>query len=258
MPRYWIKFWVETLYDRKIAKQPDNIWRRFFECCLMAAEIDAGGRLPPMEDMVWTTHQNEAVLAQELDLLRELGMIGQDEDGYFVVNFEKRQAPVSGKRRVAEYRKRTADRNEPVTPGVTKRYPEDRSTESLLTTNRLGDYVVQFLSPKGRVNEATAGLVKSILADYPDADIVYAVEQAERKAAATNDPPTLEYIKAICERRKRGEPDRRNDEPKKSRRNKAADPAGPAESRNGATSTADIEREIARLEAENGQASAPD
>ena len=204
MPRYWIKFWVETLYDRKIANQPDNLWRRFFECCLMAAEIDAGGRLPTLSDMVWTTHQSEDTLAQELETLKKLGIIGQDDDGYFVVNFDKRQAPVSGKRRVAEYRKRNADRNEP----VTKSYPEDRSTEITTTTNRLGDYVVQFLSPKGRINEATAGLVKSILADYNPADIAYAVDQAERKAAATNDPPTLEYIKAICERRKRGEPDK--------------------------------------------------
>lgn len=205
MPRYWIKFWVETLYDRKIAKQPDHLWRRFFECCLLAAEIDAGGRLPSLGDIAWTTHQNEEILAQELEKLKKLGMIGQDEGGYFVVNFEKRQAPVSAKRRVAEYRKRNDKRNEP----VTKRYPEDRSTEISTTTNRLGDYVVQFLSPKGRNNEATAGLVKSILAGYPDADIIYAVEQAERKAAATNDPPTLEYIKAICERRQRGEPDKR-------------------------------------------------
>lgn len=204
MPRYWIKFWVETLYDRKIATQPDNLWRRFFECCLLAAETDAGGRLPPLPDIAWTTHQNEATVAQELQNLIKLGIIGQDADGYFVVNFDKRQAPVSSKRRVSEYRKRNVDGNVP----VTKRYPEDRSTEISTTTNRLGDYVVQFLSPKGRINEATAALVKSILADYSPADIAYAVEQAERKAASTNDPPTLEYIKAICDRRQRGEPDK--------------------------------------------------
>lgn len=134
MSKYWIKLWVETLYDRKVGHLPDNEWRRFVECCLMAGEVDRGGRLPPFQEMTWITHQSGEILQKELENLKELGIIGQDDAGYYVINFEKRQAPVDVKRRVAEHRRRNAGRNDP----VTKRYPE---VQKVLTTTTLNNIV---------------------------------------------------------------------------------------------------------------------
>ena len=208
MSKYWIKLWIEILSDDEMGVLPDNVWRRAVECFLMAGKIDAGGRLPPLRRMARITYRTVEDLEKELEHLINVGIIGKDDDGYFVVNFAKRQAPVSAARRVREHRrrqdvtKRYTGRNET----VTKNGPEDRRTESTTTTTELGDYVVKYLS-KGRVSSATAELVQSILDTYAAGDIAYAVREAERKAATTNDPPTLEYIEAICKRRQRGEPD---------------------------------------------------
>lgn len=212
--KYWIKLWLEILHDDKMGALSDNLWRRTIECFLMAGKIDAGGRLPTLRRMAWITHQTEGNMIDQLEILKKLGIIGQDDEGYFVVNFEKRQAAVSPARRMQEYRKRQEtlrDSYASVTPSVTDASPRGTEEQSITTTTaatRITDYVIKNFSPNGRVSSDTAGLVQSLLDNHTEADIIYAVGEAERKTAATNDPPTLEYITAICERRKRGEPDK--------------------------------------------------
>lgn len=228
MSKYWIKLWIEILHDDQMGILPDNIWRRAIECFLMAGKIDANGRLPSLRRMARITVQTEENLVNELNYLIKLGIISRDTEGYFVTNFNKRQAAIGVARRVAEYRRRQAENditkryknsNEPVTD-VT---PEVQKTESTTTTTaagRLGDYVIKYLSRKGQISSDTTNLVKTLLETYAEADVIYAVDQTERKAANTNDPPTLEYIEAICARRQRGEPDQKL---KRSKRKNGAD-----------------------------------
>lgn len=147
---YWAKIWIETLDDRKVASLPDNLWRRFFECVLLAKEINQSGRLPPVEDIAWRLRVDVDTLSQELDALarRDLVDYRADEvlDGYwFVVNFEKRQARMTGAERVKRHRESAVKQlyNDSCNDSVTKRYTETE-TESEEETEKEKDINIRF------------------------------------------------------------------------------------------------------------------
>ncbi len=119
-PRYWIKFYHEVLMDAKIARLSDSLWRRFFECCLIAGETYEEGFLPALPDMAWQLHVDEEALATELSQLAQRGLLELrgDADGverWFVTNFAKRQARDTDAERMQRYRERKRDES------VTKR-----------------------------------------------------------------------------------------------------------------------------------------
>jgi len=108
--KYWMKFYHETIDDPKVARLPDNLWRRFFECCLLAGETNLGGRLPPIAEIAWRLRIDEAALSAELNQLVESGLLDHnvehvlDEGYWMVVNFAKRQTPMSGAERMRKLR----------------------------------------------------------------------------------------------------------------------------------------------------------
>ena len=109
--KYWIKLYHETLHDPKVARLPDNLWRRFIECLLFAGEENDNGRLPPSGDMSWTLQRDEETLIAEFDQLARYGLLDHRTDnvldnGYWlVVNFGKRQMPLTK----ADYMQRLRD-----------------------------------------------------------------------------------------------------------------------------------------------------
>ena len=141
--KYWIKLYHEILRDPKMGRLPDNVYRRCIELFLLAGETDKDGELPPIPDIAWTLHQTEEALQAEMDHLKQVGILTENEDGvWYVTNFANRQAPVSGADRVREYRKRQREeaRSQPETKsnddgneGVTFRYT-DTDTEKESTT----------------------------------------------------------------------------------------------------------------------------
>lgn len=117
---YYIKLFHELLDDAKMGRLPDNLWRRFIECLLMAGELQEGGFLPSLSDMVWRLHlESEDVLERELLRLKDVGIL--DVRPYtpnnplnlrwIVVNFAKRQTAISDAERKRQSRKRQADTN---------------------------------------------------------------------------------------------------------------------------------------------------
>lgn len=111
--KYWIKFYHEALDDPKTARLPDNLWRRFFECCLLAGEAGyddddpQNGRLPSVADMSWRLRVDEETLSTELDALARKGLIEYRAntvlDGHwFITRFNERQRKMSK----AEYMRR--------------------------------------------------------------------------------------------------------------------------------------------------------
>lgn len=111
--KYWIKFYHEVLDDPKMGRLPDNLWRRFFECCLLAGEANRddgdpeNGRLPPISDIAWRFRVEEETLRGEFDDMARRGLIEYRADvvldGYwFVTSFDKRQTKMSK----AEYMRR--------------------------------------------------------------------------------------------------------------------------------------------------------
>lgn len=109
--KYWLKMYHEALYDPKLASLPDNLWRRFWECCLMAGELDQGGFLPPFNSISWTCRTGEDTLRAEFGQLAQAGLLelkldNEKQERWFVTNFSKRQAASDTAKRMREYRKR--------------------------------------------------------------------------------------------------------------------------------------------------------
>lgn len=113
---YWLKLYYEILDDYKMGKLPDRLWRRTLELFLLAGECNQKGVLPPVQEMAWRLRTSRQALQKELEeivtLTREIdldtgaivkpGIIEKLDDGWFVVNFTKRQGPMAK----AEYMRR--------------------------------------------------------------------------------------------------------------------------------------------------------
>lgn len=135
--KYWLKLYHEILDDPKMGMLPDSIWRRVIEMFLLAGEYDQGGLLPPLNRMAWRLRITPAELEDELTQMAAVGIVSNTDNGWLVVNFNKRQAAVTGAERVAQHRKR----NKPVTPdnipgneSVTNRYTDiDTDKDNIYT-----------------------------------------------------------------------------------------------------------------------------
>ena len=104
---YWMKLWFEILRDPKMGRLPDRLWRRVIELFLIAGEYGEGGVLPPVEDIAWTLNKTPAIINNDLNKIAETGIVYQADDGAWVVtNFKKRNAPVTARKRVSDYRTR--------------------------------------------------------------------------------------------------------------------------------------------------------
>ncbi len=122
---YWIKFFHETLNDPKMGRLPDNLWRRYWECCLMTSERQGHGRLPALPDIVWRLRVEEQTLRGEFEQMEQIGLLAfvadRLEDYWIVVNFAERQSKMSAAERKRQQREREkkreyfGPRHEPVT-----------------------------------------------------------------------------------------------------------------------------------------------
>lgn len=109
---YYIKLWIETIDDPKMGRIPDNLWRRFFECCLLAGEKypDLSGRLPSIPDIGWRLRIEEESLRAEFDQLARIGLLDYInaplDEHWVVTNYAKRQARMDSAERMSRKRKR--------------------------------------------------------------------------------------------------------------------------------------------------------
>ncbi len=106
MTSYWIKLYHEILRDPKMGLLDDHTWRRTIELFLIAGERNEAGQLPPISDTAWLLRTSEQDLQESLQQLERLGVAQQDEAGWLISNFAKRQAPLSAAERMRLYRKR--------------------------------------------------------------------------------------------------------------------------------------------------------
>ena len=118
--KYWMKFYHRTLDDPDVALLPDNLWRRFFEVCLMAGENGGTGwitRARSSEDDIklisFRVRRDIKTVTAELGQLAMAGLVERalDDAGverWFVTNFARLQAPSPAAERMREYRKRKA------------------------------------------------------------------------------------------------------------------------------------------------------
>ena len=162
--KYWLKMYHESLHDPKLASLPDNIWRRFWECCLMAGELDESGFLPALFEMSYTCRVSEDTIRAELGQMAQRGFVELkiDEAGqerWYVSNFEKRQSPSPTAERMKQYRKRKRKEAKEKEDTETDTYTDTYRTVTPVT-NRNGSgktiHTQEYLSPE--IAEITAKL----------------------------------------------------------------------------------------------------
>lgn len=126
--RYWVKFWVDTLDDARVASLPDWIWRKFFEFCLVAGEYGKDGYLPPVAQLAWRIRTTEGKCRDALQALSKVGAVVEKPEGWFIVAFPKRQAKVEDTERQQRHRKPSPYGHTDVTDCDTRR-ERDESDE---------------------------------------------------------------------------------------------------------------------------------
>lgn len=117
MSKYWIKLWHDFLHDRKIRALPEYEQLRFVKLLLIAGEFDQNGLLPPVETMAYDlgmpTKDGVSKVRSTLTRLVQVGVVGKSPEGWFVVNWNKRQssADPTAAERQRRHRKKEADRD---------------------------------------------------------------------------------------------------------------------------------------------------
>lgn len=103
MAKYWVKLWIESIHDKKLAKLEDRYWRRFIECLMLAGMMDQDGLLPSIDEASWLLRVDEDPLKADWDHLVGKGFLMHDKRwGFTVTNFARRQATMDK----AEYMRR--------------------------------------------------------------------------------------------------------------------------------------------------------
>lgn len=98
--KYWIKLWIDILYDPKMGVMSDRLFRRTVQCFLLAGEINQDGLLPSLEDMAWVFRLTPEELEADLVEIAKRGILDQRDGAWLVVNFEKRQSAVPASERM--------------------------------------------------------------------------------------------------------------------------------------------------------------
>ena len=126
--RYWIKLWIETLDDPKVAILPDRLWRRWVEILLLAKTEGDEGVLPELRMMAWRLRRSEEEIESDLVELARPGLVEQRNGSWIIPNFAKRQAPTDGAERVRMHRRYGA-RNVGVTDEKRTAPPEEEEED---------------------------------------------------------------------------------------------------------------------------------
>lgn len=141
---YWIKLSLDILDDPKIAKLSDFQYRVFTMCLLFAKELDKDGQLPPVADIAWRFRYFSVKNTKDaLLVMKGIGIVDENERGWFIVNFAKRQALSDSAERVRAFRQREKEKKKPIidVTGVTvtsssSPLPLDSDSSSSLSQKR--------------------------------------------------------------------------------------------------------------------------
>lgn len=103
---YWAKVYIEIIDDPKMATMPDRLWRRTIELILIAKKYNADGHIPSTRQLAWMLRMPIEELELDLQQIASVGIIQPEIDGWFVVNFKKRQSASTSTERSRQFRER--------------------------------------------------------------------------------------------------------------------------------------------------------
>jgi len=64
--RFWIKLYIDTLFDAKTGQIPNHLWMHTVELSLLAGREGNDGALLPVEEVAWILHLPEGKLLEHL------------------------------------------------------------------------------------------------------------------------------------------------------------------------------------------------
>lgn len=97
MRRFWIKLWLDILEDEKLLVLDEVHQLRFIKLCLLSAKLDMNGMLPPVENIAFWLRLTPKQVDLTIRVLSKCGVVlDKSNSSWFIVNFEKRQAALSG------------------------------------------------------------------------------------------------------------------------------------------------------------------
>jgi DnaD/phage-associated family protein len=226
---YWIKLYHEILDDPKMGTLPDRLWRRLIELFLLAGRLcpDKSGILPDTAQIAWCLRVPADQLEEELQTLTNLGFVERHCEGWLVVNFQKRQAPLSASERGKRYRQKhggdasTSDsndcnnernanekrtKNERIVRRLTETESESESELINATSSsaqnekksRKDSVFRDYEKEIGLLTPKIAEEIKSAQEDYPDEWISAAIGEAAR-----NNARSWAYVAAVLRRWKK-------------------------------------------------------
>jgi len=111
-------------------------------CLLFAKELDKNGQLAPAGDIAWRLRLPEKPVSDALLAMKRVGIVDENERGWFIVNFAKRQALSDSAERVRAFRQREKEKKKELdVTGVTvtsssSPLPLDSDSSSSLTQKR--------------------------------------------------------------------------------------------------------------------------
>jgi len=103
---YWWKAYVEMVDDPKLMDFSFADIGGMTFLFHMAAELNNGGHLPDIPEICWRLRRTKEEVVPVIDKLLAKGILKPQDTGYLVVNWLKRQAPISDAERARQYRKR--------------------------------------------------------------------------------------------------------------------------------------------------------
>lgn len=224
MADYWAKVYIEIIDDPKMATLPDRLWRRIVELILLAKKINNGGHLPDTKQLAWMLRMSTDDLDLDMKQIASTKIVIQTETGWFIPNFEKRQAAATNTERVHQFRKR--QQNEQYYDNVTEMkriVTQSTETESETDTEiELNNSSSKELRRPNiyKIYETEIGILTPFISDeldeiekhYPDGWFTMAVKEAKSSTTRVS----LNYIKKILVRwEKEGLPNKMNGQVKK-------------------------------------------
>lgn len=210
--KYWIKLYHEVLDDPKMCRLTDRLYRRTMELFLLAGKTGDDGSLPDVADMAWYLRIDEDALAQDLQELSEVGIVTQDDEGWFVTKFADRQEAVSSTERVRRFRDRQKKGRYYCNDDKTKRYTEpeknqiriepEAEPEAAATTSGDADTGAVYDAWK-KANGAISPLQAELIGDMIDEFGSLVVLKAVKEAAGCTERFQPKYVRTILDRWKR-------------------------------------------------------
>lgn len=106
---YWLKSYTDILEDMKyhqMSERAQLAMHEIFLVCKMVENGEITGQLPNVEIIAWVSRKPVEYWACAIPELIKSGIIAENENGYLIVNYVKRQEAIPDKTRQKQYRKR--------------------------------------------------------------------------------------------------------------------------------------------------------